>query len=123
MITLDIPRIPASPNQLLGAHWRHRHRNSQTWQDEIWFALHQAGYSTQRTPYARARVTIDRRSRGELDPDNLVGSVKPVIDALRYAHVLVDDSPKHLELVVTQLRDHRVPPRTLITIQALEETK
>jgi hypothetical protein len=120
MITLEIPRIPPSPNALLGFHWRHRHRNSAVWQKEIVYALLTSGQPLQRLPYERARVTIHRQSRGELDPDNLVASTKPILDALRYARVLVDDSPKHLELVVTQARDHRVTPFTRIQIQPLE---
>ena len=119
MITLEIPRIPPSPNTLLGTHWRYRHKNSALWQKEVWYALITAGYSPQRTPYPKARVTINRRSRQQLDPDNLVGCVKPVIDALRYAHVLLDDSPNHIELVVTQTRDRSLNPRTLIEIQPL----
>ncbi len=120
MIHLEIPRIPPSPNELLGFHWRHRKRNSDTWHKEIVYALLTAGYPLQRLPYERAKVTIHRQSRGELDPDNLIGSVKVILDSLRYAHVLVDDSPKHLELVVTQSRDHRVTPFTRIQIQPLE---
>src|SRR5271170_3164699 len=121
VITLDIPRVPASLNETMRSHWRHRLREGKLWQREVWFALLQAGHS-HLVPYARAKVTINRRSRGQLDPDNLVGSMKPVIDALRYAHVLLDDTPDHLELVVTQTRQHDLSPRTLIQIQPLEAT-
>jgi len=118
MITLEIPRVPASPNNFIGKHWRFRHRNSQVWQQEVNVALLEAGY-TKRVPFQKARITIDRRGRRELDPDNLYGCVKPVLDALRYAHVLVDDSPAHLELEVTQSYHHKLPPRTLIKIQPI----
>lgn len=119
MITLEIPRIPESPNNFLGFHWRHRDRNSKLWQMEIHYAL--MGRRPPQ-PYERAKVHIDRRSRGELDKDNLYGCVKPVIDALRYSKVLVDDSPKHLELDVTQSRSFKLPPRTLIEIEPLPTT-
>lgn len=118
MITLEIPRVPVSPNYLRGKHWRHRHRNSKVWNQEIYYAVHQARVHRD-APYERARVTIDRRGRGELDPDNLVACVKPVIDALRYAHVLVDDTAEHIELKVTQSLNRKLPPRTLIEIQPL----
>lgn len=121
MIQLEILRIPSSPNELLGQHWRYRKRNCDLWQKEIWYALITAGYSPQRIPYPRAKVTIHRKSHGELDPDNLVASVKPILDALRYACVLVDDSPKHLELIVTQARTPRASaPCTSIEIRPLE---
>lgn len=122
MITLEIPRIPESPNNFLGFHWRHRQRNSDLWQKEIHYALLAVGESPHhRQPFERAKVHIDRRSRGELDTDNLYGCVKPVVDALRYSNVLVDDNPQHLELVVTQQRS-MLPPRTLIEIQPLPAT-
>ena len=114
---LEIPRIPPSPNYLLSKHWRYRHRNSQLWKHEIGVALYQAGYRD-RIPYPKAKVNIERRSRGGrgLDPDNLVGSVKPVLDGLRYAQVLLDDSPDHIELTVTQSRG---PALTRIHIEPI----
>ena len=120
MIKLTIPRVPPSPNELLGFHWRYRKKNCDLWQREVFYALLQEGHRNP-VPYGRAKVTIDRHSHGELDPDNLVGCVKPIIDALRYAYVLVDDSPAHLVLTVTQQRcPRRVGPKTLIEIQPLE---
>lgn len=84
------------------------------WKDEIWYAILQSRPSGM--PFAKAKVSIDRRSRGRLDPDNLVSSMKPVIDALRHAHVLVNDSADHIELTVTQSPTRRLSPRTLIEI-------
>lgn len=120
MIRLRISRVPASPNELLGFHWRYRKKNCDLWQREVYYALVQAGHRNL-IPYGRAQVSIDRHSHGELDPDNLIGSVKPILDALRYAHVLVDDSPAHLVLKVTQRRcPRKAAPQTLIEIQPLE---
>jgi Holliday junction resolvase RusA-like endonuclease len=118
MIKLEIPRIPHTPNTILRAHWRHQRRNQKLWDQEVWVALAQTGQKPL-MPYARARVVIDRRSRGRLDPDNLVGSMKPVIDALRHACVIENDTADHIELVVTQSPTRRRPPRTLIEIQPL----
>ena len=120
MITLEIPRIPESPNDLRRFHWRHRHRHDKLWKDEVWYAVLQA--KPFHAPLAKVKVSIDRRSRGRLDPDNLVSSMKPVIDALRHAGVIRNDTPDHIELVVTQSRTQDLPPRTLIEIQSLEET-
>lgn len=118
MIRLEIPRVAPSLNSQIGLHWRHRKRTADLWQQEVYFALHQAGL-TPATPYPRARVSIRREAKRELDQDNLTGSAKPILDALRYAHVLVDDSPKHLELTVTQLARSKGPVRTVIEITAL----
>jgi hypothetical protein len=119
MIKLEIPRIPMSLNHLLRMHWRHQRRDAQLWQREIWFALVQT-HSRPEAPYPRAKVSICRQSHGELDPDSLTGCVKHIIDALRYAQVLVDDTPAHLVLTVTQWRcPRKVAPQTLIEIQPL----
>ena len=109
---IEIPRVPSSPNYLRGKHWRVRHRETKLWRDEVFYAVKQAALIP--APYPKAKVEIERRSRGVLDPDNLYGCVKPVIDGLRYAGVLVDDSPAHIELTVTQSRGE---PLTRIEIQ------
>lgn len=119
MMLLEIPRIPPTPNDLLGCHWRHRQRNQKLWRDEVFYAMRAAGYLGERIAWKRAKVTIDRRSRGELDPDNLVACVKPIIDGLRYANVIENDTPQHLELVVTQERTRKLPPRTRIQVEPI----
>lgn len=98
---IEIPRVPRSPNYLNGHHWRIRHAESKLWREEIYFAVRG---TRPPTPYVKARVTIDRRATHKLDPDNLHGCVKPVVDALRYARILLDDTADHIELTVTQSR-------------------
>jgi Holliday junction resolvase RusA-like endonuclease len=117
MLTLEIPRIPESPNDLRRFHWRHRHRHDKLWKDEIRYAVLQS--RPRDIPFARARVSIERRSVGRLDPDNLVSAMKPVIDALRHAGVIENDTDAHIELVVTQCQTRSLPPRTLIEIRPL----
>jgi hypothetical protein len=121
MIRLEIPRVPTSPNGLYGVHWRHRHRHTNLWRLEVQVALHNSDQRPDK-PYLKAHVIIDRRSSGRLDPDNLVASVKPVIDALRYSHVLVNDTADHITLVVTQSQTRTLPARTLIEVTPIEET-
>jgi Holliday junction resolvase RusA-like endonuclease len=114
---LEIPRIPVSLNILLRMHWRYQRKDAQMWQQEIRYGLLTQCTPLPKLPYAKARVSIHRQSRGQLDPDGLVGCVKHIVDALRYAHVLVDDSPDHLVLIVTQEQKPKAAPRTLIDIQ------
>jgi len=119
VIRIEIPRVAPSLNSQIGQHWRHRKRTADLWQNEVYYALHQAGL-TPAEPFPKARVAIRREGKRELDQDNLTGSAKPILDALRYAHVLVDDSPAHVELVVTQLARSKGPVRTVIEVTALE---
>lgn len=116
-MVLEVPVIAPSSNRVLGQHWSKRHKLQKLWHREIGWALATAGYRQPCQPYAKARVTIDRRSRGQLDPDNLVGSCKPIIDALRSCHVLADDTPAHLELIVTQSKGSA---RTRIKVRRVE---
>ena len=39
-----------------------------------------------------------------LDWDNLPGSCKTLCDGLRYAHLIVDDSPAHIDASVEQIK-------------------
>jgi Holliday junction resolvase RusA-like endonuclease len=112
VITLEIPRVPSSPNMLRSKHWRVRYRETKLWREEIGYAVLQIKPSL--APIPKAKVAIERRSKGIMDTDNLYGCVKPVIDGLRHAGVLVDDSPDHIELTVTQSRG---TPLTRIQIQ------
>ena len=50
----------------------------------------------------RTIVCITRRSCHVLDLDNFAGGCKPLIDQLRYAHLIPDDDPKSVELQFVQ---------------------
>ena len=55
-------------------------------------------------PPPRACLTIYRYSPAAIDPDNLVGGVKPVLDALRSLALMADDNPSSLRLDVRPVR-------------------
>ena len=52
---------------------------------------------------SRIRVCVTRFGRRLLDVDNL-GGAKLVIDQLRYAKLIPDDSPEHIELELKQAK-------------------
>lgn len=56
------------------------------------------------THKARVTVRIIRCSVGSLDPDNLTGSVKWIIDGLRAAGLIEDDTAAQINLDVSQLQ-------------------
>jgi hypothetical protein len=80
-------------------HWSERKRLSQ-----YWYYLILSARPAVFTALPHAKVVFTRHSKGTLDRDNLYGSAKIVIDALRYAGVIVDDSPEHLILDCQQER-------------------
>jgi hypothetical protein len=65
----------------------------------------------------RVTVRIERRSTRLLDPDNLYGSVKSLVDCLRAAKLIVDDDSQSISLVVTQSKvKTRKDHETIVTL-------
>jgi hypothetical protein len=115
LILLDIPRVPLSMNQLLGRHWRRKHREKTTWMQEI-----QAAYGPGRyKATGRMRVTITIFNSRQYDQDNAVGSCKIVVDALKTLGFIVDDRAKYLDCSVLQEQSSRKHRHTVIQLEAL----
>lgn len=77
-----------------------------------------------RPPHGRVRVTVERFGRTEhaLDADNMMGGLKPVLDALRALQLVDDDRHAAIDLVALQPRNpYRSPLMwTQITLERLE---
>ena len=52
----------------------------------------------------RTRIVITRYSCRPLDCDNYAGGCKPIIDQLRYAKLIRDDSPEDIEVEFKQVK-------------------
>lgn len=78
-------------------------------------------------PFARAKVTIERRSVGTPDQDGLVGGCKDLIDALLPASkihpcglgIIRDDNPACMDLVVRGLKVRRTEQCTVVVVEEL----
>jgi hypothetical protein len=102
-------------------HHMARHSGLQRMMQEVMAAIGGPRYFP-RPPFQRARVTVVRCSAGQLDPDNLVASVKSLVDSLTVRSgvgVIADDSPGHIELVVRQADASRGAGTTLVRIEEL----
>jgi Holliday junction resolvase RusA-like endonuclease len=65
----------------------------------------------------RTRIIITRYSCRPLDCDNYAGGCKPIIDQLRYAKLIRDDSPEDIEVEFKQVKvKHKIEERTEIEI-------
>lgn len=112
--TLDLPPLPyVSPNKR--GHWTARSRHNRAWRHAAKVLAIKAGIP----PCARISVALtytppDRRRR---DPDNLVsGVLKPVVDGLVDARVIVDDTADQVVRefpTITDPADDRRPRWTL----------
>ena len=87
-INLTLQTLPKSLNKTLRQHWRGQRKAGKVWDLEIQIAL-RGRLPLQ--PLQKARIRIVRHSWRSLDFDGLVGSLKPVVDALVTAGVLLDD--------------------------------
>lgn len=64
----------------------------------------------------RITLRITRSSTRLLDADNFAGGCKPLIDQLRYAGLIPDDSPEKVEITFTQKKVKKGQEGTLIEI-------
>ncbi len=88
-LKLSLPHLPKSTNDKLRSHWRDNHAENQSWDQIIHFAT--LG-KRPAVPLTRARLILHRHYFRGLDFDGVVGSLKPVVDALVSVGILKDDS-------------------------------
>jgi Holliday junction resolvase RusA-like endonuclease len=102
-VVLLIKGLPKTPNNLLGAHWTIRSSEAKKWLRAVINAISLNGKIPE-TPLERARIECVRMSSGRMDDDNLRGSFKSVIDALKKCGVIKDDSPDHVLVTYSQTK-------------------
>lgn len=116
-----IDGCPPSANELLRMHWAVKKRMRQRLAWQIAAAI---GIGKWPVEKARKRLMIEiwrapkpgKKLTRRLDPDNLVGGCKILIDALRDMGLLYQDSPRWLELDEPIQHLTKENPRTTIEI-------
>lgn len=104
--------LPLGPNERL--HWHEKAQIVAKWRGAAKDAAEAAGIP----PQARIRVSavLYRRSIGQADEDNDRARLKPVLDGLRDAGVVADDTRGHVEWgAVTEARGE---PAVLLIVEA-----
>ena len=125
MIRINIPRVPPSPNEKKYRHFRAKKELRELWEVELWVnapkGIPKAHYELRADkfipPEGKQIVRIHQLRKKELDKDNLYASVTPVINAMRFVGLILDDSPQHIELKATQGKCGRLRPSTVIEIE------
>ena len=87
-IDLTFHELPPSLNKTLRKHWTGQRKVGKAWDQMVAIAV--AG-KLPPEPLPFARITIVRHFWASMDYDGVVGSMKPVVDALVTAGVLSDD--------------------------------
>lgn len=99
-------------------HWAMKKQWTDVWVEEVGYAVMENRRKLGKLPIKFARITIYLRVVRLMDYDGAYNAVKPVLDGLRYAGVIEDDSPKHIELNVKQVKvSHRDEEKVIIEIK------
>lgn len=116
---LEIPELTPSNNRLLKKHWAVRYQEREDWYYRVKLAAQD--YDVPRpAPGERRTVVIVSFRRQLVDPDNLAGGMKQLLDALVAAEILADDAesvldfPKPSQVQVRRKKDEKTV--VLITI-------
>lgn len=89
---LKIPCCPPALNAANKKHWSERNSDAEEWRMRVWAMIKRKELpAPPKTPLASARIQVIRHSSNMLDFDGVVGSMKPVIDALVKNGFILDD--------------------------------
>lgn len=100
-IKLVIPKVPMHGRKLMaGKTWRAQWVKKKNEQDEWrWWIRKELAGKRPSGPLSGVRVEVTiYRKVFDKDPDNLVYSLKPLLDALVAEGVIMDDSEKHITI-------------------------
>lgn len=116
LVERDAPTQNVMGNNRGGGRWRYK-QEREAWRRLLWFPV-----NVWRIPDAvhKRRVTITRCYAGRQkirDHGNLVGGLKPAVDAMVICKLLKDDSSEWAEIYYHQRRVSTAERGTLITIE------
>jgi len=111
---LFIPVLPKLPNTLLGSSWYVRSTHARKWRRYIGEALMEF-QPVKKLQFAY--VTLTRCSPRSCDFDGLVGSFKPVLDALVKNFAIEDDDPVHVSVEYEWQKTARKEQGIKITVE------
>lgn len=119
MLMLRLPYLPPSEwNPNSRTHWRKREQVKVVVQDEIIALVREQNWDQPPLQMANVKLTWTFPDNRRRDPDNLVAASKPLIDALRKAGVIHDDSWQHMNLEIAWERGNKAA--TTIEVSAAE---
>lgn len=98
-------------------HWTKKAQWKKAWEEEVYWVVKENRKKLGKLPLKFAHIRINLSNIRLMDYDGAYASVKPILDGLRYADVIVDDSPKDIDLEVKQFKvKHRVDEKVEIII-------
>jgi len=96
-ITIELKGLPPTPNARM--HWRAKAKHNRQWRE---VARIMASRQKPPQPWPRVKLELTRYSSAPCDQDNNIASLKPVIDGIRDAGIMVDDNPNCVESITAR---------------------
>jgi len=93
-----IPRLPPSLNKILRMHWAQVQRVFNEWAHDVFWAYFAETTPGERYPCNRVIITFYVKDNRRRDLDNLIGGGKGILDGLRKAGAIRDDSWQNCEV-------------------------
>lgn len=115
-IHLETPKKIESLNRILKMPSWARKRYNVDWRQEIYIEYLRKYRSKPKQAKEKRYVQITSLRTRKLDMDNLIGGCKGLVDALKKHDLIVDDSPKWIEVEYKQGIESK-NPRTVIEVR------
>jgi hypothetical protein len=115
-LNFELETLPNSLNRSLRSHYFVRSKENHFLKNLVAVKTH--GLKPHK-PLTKAKLTIVRCYYRSLDFDGLVGSLKPLVDALTHNRIIEDDSWKVLGAweVTQEFRPKKLGPLLKVTVQ------
>lgn len=109
-------------------HWVVKGKWGQAWKDEVLAAVlnwRKGAANSGKWPFdkhQKAKVMVKMSKVALFDTDGAYNAAKPVVDGLKLAEVIEDDSTRHIDLKVEQIKvDHKKEERVEIEVLPWKE--
>ena len=103
--------------------WATKAKWTDAWKEEAFASWSQNRPRTLKLPLQHAKITIFLHCVHLMDYDGAYNCVKPLLDSLKISGgigVIVDDSPKYIDLEVKQIKTaHRKDEHVIIQIESI----
>ena len=118
-ITIEVPYLPTTLNQVLRMHKMERDRYFTKCKNDVWILAHEKGRIRPKRPYQKAKIimTFIFPDKGVRDFDNYIGGAKGITDGIKAAKIIQDDCWQKLK--VEFRGEVGKPPRTIIEVQEI----
>lgn len=96
IIEIRLEGLPKTPNELVRLHWAQKAKEAKKWRT---MSAYVARKFKPKTPFESVELTFIRGSSRQCDFDNGIAALKPIIDGLKDAGIILDDNPNVVKAI------------------------